>query len=335
MRERWHQLWATFSVKDHCTPGAFVAEVLLYDHLLIPVVPMRRDGLSADEASDEWKRWKDNGWEPARLNQLVAILGERATPIPWTKTLQQQWQERMHLANDPSAAPVTEDVRQFRSNGYVITGSVLERFAPRMAQTVVAVSQYRSLEELQRSMPVRRIDDPASPLPPGSLLAVLGHELLVPKDPDQDDFQLLTEAVEVGSDPTYREKRKQLYLWQQEFVDSDKLTDAQSIKSAVEQMSDLVRDLNKATGKQKVWKGFKSLFSFLKVGAKVAEFVEPAGAKTVGAAVSVGDFVLDRIEPRKPGDEATPVAALLLDAQKRLDLTVTGERRSRRYHKRR
>ena len=76
----------------------FFVKSLLYDHLLIPVVPMRRDGLSADEASFEWKRWKDNGWQPARLNQLVAILGERATPIPWTKSLQQEWQERMNGA---------------------------------------------------------------------------------------------------------------------------------------------------------------------------------------------------------------------------------------------
>jgi hypothetical protein len=156
---------------------------------------------------------------------------------------------------------------------------------------------------------------------------VLGHELLVPEDPDRDDFELLREALEVGSDPTYREKRKRLYLWQQEFVDSDELTDAQSIKSAVDQMSQLVRDLNSARGKQKLWRGLKSVFSFLKVGEKAAAFVEPTGAKTFGAAVSLGDFLLDRVEPPQPDDEAVPVAELLLDSQKRLGLSVTGERR--------
>lgn len=140
--------------------------------------------------------------------------------------------------------------------------------------------------------------------------------------------ELLAEAVEVGSDQKYREKRKQLYLWQQEFVDSEKLTDVLSIKAAVEQMSDLVHDLNAATGKQKVWKGVKTLFSFLKVGEKVAGFVDPIGAKAIGAAVSFGDFALDRIEPRKFDDGATPVASLLLDAQKRLGLTVAGDRQA-------
>ena len=191
MRQRWHQLWATFSVKDHCNPGAYVAEALLYDHLLVPVVPMRRDGLSADEADEEWSRWKKKGWEPARLNQLVAILGERATPIPWTKTLQQQWQGRMDAASNPDLATVAEEIRAARVNGYAMTGSVLQQFAPRMAQTVVAVSQYRSLEKLQRAMPVRRSNAPAAPLPAASILAVLGCELLVPQDPDRDDFQLL------------------------------------------------------------------------------------------------------------------------------------------------
>lgn len=326
MRERWHELWATFSVKDHCNPGAFVAEALLYDHLLIPVVPMRRDGLSAEEASDEWKRWKDNGWEPARLNQLVAILGERATPIPWTKNLQQEWQGRMDSANGPTATLFTEQVQRARLDGYFMTGTVLERFAPSMAQTVVAVSQYSSVKDLQRATPIRRVDH-ASTISAGSLLAVVGHELLVPEDPERNDFQLLEEAVEVGSDSTYRDKRKLLYYWQQEFVSSDNLTDTQSIERAVEHMSDLVSDLNAATGKQKVWKGLKRLFSFLKVGEKVGAFVEPAGAKVLGATISIGDFLLDRIEPQKLGDEAIPVAALLLDAQKRLGLTITGERR--------
>jgi hypothetical protein len=77
----------------------------------------------------------------------------------------------------------------------------------------------------------------------------------VPEDPDRDDFQLLAEAAEVGSDPTYQEKRKLLYLWQQEFVGSDDLTDAQSIRRAVEHMSDLVGDLKRRNGEAKNLEG--------------------------------------------------------------------------------
>jgi hypothetical protein len=294
---------------------------------LIPVVPTRRDGLSTDDAQEEWKRWKDNGWDPARLNQLVAILGERATAIPWTNELQNEWRERLGTSKEPSVAPVTEEVERARVDGYAMTGTVLARFAPKMAKTVVAVSHHRSLDDLKSAMPVRRAD-PSAGLPAATLLAVVGHELLVPEDPDRDDFQLLAEAAEVGGDAAYREKRKLLHLWQQEFLDSDNLTDARSIKQAVEHMSDLVRDLNAATGKSKVWKGFKTLFSFLRAGANAGKLIEPVGANALGATVSLGEFVLDGAAPSQPSDVATPVASLVLDAQERLNLSVTGRRRA-------
>ncbi len=41
--ETWYELWGTFSVRDHCRRGAFIPEVLLYDQLLLPVVPTADD----------------------------------------------------------------------------------------------------------------------------------------------------------------------------------------------------------------------------------------------------------------------------------------------------
>lgn len=325
MREPWNQLWATFSVRDHCRPGAFIAEALLYDHLLIPVAPRKQDGLSAAQADLEWQRWVNEGWQPARLNQMVAILGKRATAVPWTEELQGRWQLHME---QPSTLGLVDEVAHARRNGFVGTGTVLRDFAPQLAETVVAVSQYRSLEELQSAVPVkRRPTQAAPPLPGQTLLAILGHELLVPEDPDGDDFEFLSQAVAIGGDSKYREKRQRLYLWQQQFVSSANLTDTLSILTAVEQMRDLMSDLNAATGKQRIWKGFKTIFSFLKAGGNVAAFVEPFGAKVAGAVVSVGDFALDRLAPHSSEDAALPVASLLLDAQKKLGLTTSRNRR--------
>jgi hypothetical protein len=70
------QLWGAFSVTDHCEPRAFVAEVMLYDRLVIPVPP--------DEAERE--RWHENGRDPDLLERLLAILGGRAQPIKWATT---------------------------------------------------------------------------------------------------------------------------------------------------------------------------------------------------------------------------------------------------------
>jgi hypothetical protein len=34
-----YQLWGTFSVMDHAREGTFLAEVVMYDRLVIPVPP--------------------------------------------------------------------------------------------------------------------------------------------------------------------------------------------------------------------------------------------------------------------------------------------------------
>ena len=86
-REHWHQICATFSVKDHVREGAFIAEILLYDYLYIPTLATVADGLTKEEANKERKRWVEKGWDPAKQTQLVARLlngriKERIRPIP-------------------------------------------------------------------------------------------------------------------------------------------------------------------------------------------------------------------------------------------------------------
>lgn len=50
------ELWGTFSVTDHRRRRAFIADVLLYDRLAIPIP----DGV------DEWNRWERSGRDPER-----------------------------------------------------------------------------------------------------------------------------------------------------------------------------------------------------------------------------------------------------------------------------
>jgi len=317
-----YQLWGTFSVRDHCRRGAFIAEVLLYDHLLLPVVPNAEDfereaearGERVDAAKlarEEWERWANAGWDPARQTLLSIILQdkERVTLIPWTLARQDEWKAKM--SQEFSA----------RRNGYFLTGSVLQRFAPRMAKTVVAVSQYHSLNELQKGEGIRQIE-PHKPLPASTLLAVLGHELLLPGDPNEDNFRYLGEALDISSDPEYRDRRRKLYEWQEQFV-REGATDAPSIKAAVDAMQTLVNELRKANERQKRWRWAKRFFSFLGVTAKGAALGGPAVATYVAggtALASVGTFFVDEAAP-KPAVEAGIVAAtLVLDAQTKLSI---------------
>src|SRR5271156_1882577 len=109
--ELWQELWATFSVKDHRRPGAFVAGVLFYDKLLIPVMPTVQDGLKAEEAELERQRWLDAKWDPDRQTLLLDIMRDTAERIVWSRELRQDWQKRMN-----------EQVATARRDGYFVTG---------------------------------------------------------------------------------------------------------------------------------------------------------------------------------------------------------------------
>ena len=46
-----HELWATYSVKDHCTPRALAADIMLFDRLVFPVPQTPRiEGHEHEEA---------------------------------------------------------------------------------------------------------------------------------------------------------------------------------------------------------------------------------------------------------------------------------------------
>jgi hypothetical protein len=310
MDGHWYELWATFSVKDHCRRGAFIAEVLLYDKLLIPVLPTEADALSPAEAAVEKQRWVDAGWQPTRQEKVVDVLADRAAPIPWTAARQAEWRESM-----------TRLLADGRRNGYFQTGTVLQKFAPAMARTVVGVSPAYSVQELRTKSGVRR-REPEEKLPASALLAVLGYELLMPDLARVGYVKALQQAVEVARADEYRGRRRDLYDWQQRFVRSGQ-TDASSVEAAVNEMSRLVADLRKAAKGQSRWTNSKQSFSFLGAMAAAAVLAAPVVAPSVaagGAAVAaVGSFVVEAAGPKAAAAEpGVPAAALILSARRRL-----------------
>ena len=64
-----HEVWATYSVKDHCEPRAFIADVMLYDRLVLPV-PSNEEV----EGKPEWVRWEEADWQPYQQQKLIKML---------------------------------------------------------------------------------------------------------------------------------------------------------------------------------------------------------------------------------------------------------------------
>jgi hypothetical protein len=84
------QIWGCYSVADHLVSRAFVADVLLYERLIIPVPP-------ANDTA-QLSEWKRAGWNPERQEELLEVLGGKALHIPWTFDRQNEWQNKWTTA---------------------------------------------------------------------------------------------------------------------------------------------------------------------------------------------------------------------------------------------
>jgi hypothetical protein len=78
-------------VADHLEHRAFVADLLLYDRLVIPV-----------PTADDIARWEEH-WDPERQARLLEILGGFAEPLKWDFWLRRQfnreWSARRYAEN--------------------------------------------------------------------------------------------------------------------------------------------------------------------------------------------------------------------------------------------
>lgn len=324
-----YQIWGTFSVKDHVREGAFISEVLMYDKLVVPVPPRLGVGSAKDRmtSAQEWERWKMEGWDPARQTQLLGILGKLAMPVEWNRKWQDEWQSTFQK----SRSNVSEEIA--RRLAFIVTGSVLLKLTPAMAEGVVAVTPYDSLEEIKQDLGIQarqftsEDQERSRHLPGSALTAIVGREFLVPEDADKDDFQLLADAVAVAKSDGYREARAALHTWLKKFLASGE-TDVVSIEAAVKDMENHLEALRKASARQKLWTGVRRCLFVGKTAAPLAP-LPGAMAVAVDGAISVGQYISnDLLSVPNPG---VPHGALFLDAQNKLGLTIHGDRAPSRW----
>lgn len=118
------QQWGTFSVRDHLKPRAFVAEVLLFDKLVIPR-PATQKEMNAEgrgePSEDQVIRWRRNQWDPDHQRDLLDILGEEglAIELPWGRQAERDWRgvynpdpENLECGRSELAQSVREQVEQ-------------------------------------------------------------------------------------------------------------------------------------------------------------------------------------------------------------------------------
>ena len=289
------EMWATYSVNDHLRARAFIADVMLFDKLVIPVPP--------DEAGRA--EWRERGWDPDRQAALIDLLGPIGRPIEWDASLRARWND-LHERQEAAAAVADEGAWAFQATRTVLTQGV-----PSHVTALEAVTAYPTIDALRDELGVRTHDGGWGV--PAGALAIIGRAFLVPDDDARTDEELLRMAVELASDSTYVRKRASYYRWQREFLASPCI-DADALRAAGDEMEDLLADLRRAATHERVKVGTQ--FAFVASTVAVGLAAGPlAPLALAGAFLSLGQFVADRWLSRKDAQTPSPMAAIY-DAQK-------------------
>jgi hypothetical protein len=258
------ELWGTFSVRDHREQRPLVADVMLYDRLVVPV--------PADRA--EWERWDhpDQGWDPARQKRVLDVLrrhGEKerlVLPIPWDERRRQTFRDTFTAAR---AGAMEMDGFQWTA-GQLLRDEDVKRAVDAGAIKPRVVAAYVSRKALEQEVIVEEItaEEAADERAREQQLAVaVGRSFLVPDlegEPSEElDLELLERAARLSTKDSFRQKRAAYNDWVERAV-RKRLTS----KEAVAKMNELLQEYELTVKREKI--GTRVEQAFLLTGTAVA-----------------------------------------------------------------
>jgi hypothetical protein len=290
-RERW----GTFSVKDHTREQPFAADVLMYDRLVIPK--------PSDKA--ERCRWSTEGWDPDRLDAILKVLKAdkpegHAVTAEWNKGTRNLFKQRIETTK------IVDDEANYGMTRRLLATDLLPD-APESGITRVAmVAAYPSVAAAQKEW-IENTEQARRE----TLTLALAHQLEVPKPKGKTYLELLEEAVGVANDAEFRDKRAQMYQWQETAI-----RDGIPNENALEEMAQYVHEYNTAT--KKAERDVYKKFAFTLIPVLVTALAGPiAPAVGVGAIANLVRFwIFDRKPVVEAGD--SQAAAMFHTAQQEL-----------------
>jgi hypothetical protein len=328
-------LWGTFSVIDHKRRRPFIADVLLYDRLVIPV----------PNGPDEVERWRGLRRDPSLQNRLLGIVGDLAVKVPWSLQLHDTWAKQYSDENIPydnSETSVRDDVAQAvefdakniemarrnisASGGQGLTADDPDDYAFMLTRMVLA-DEIDSRKDRALLAGIPRTDEVKAvvaygsysrfkasrgtltkePEAAGQRVSTFGWPFFVPSDSNRTDDDLLREAVELAHADEIGEWRTAVQRWQR-----DAFMEGKSDVSARTEMEELMRQYAAVARKRNI--RIRSRWAFAvsaaAVGAAAVAF-PPLGIPTalfgLGALIPTG---------KMPGN--LKAAAMFHEASRRL-----------------
>jgi hypothetical protein len=263
------ELWGTFSVRDHTESRPFVAEVMLYDRLVIPVPP--------PGARDFWAA-PEQGWNPDRQERVLKVLRAKRDDEPplvheveWNDIRRSVYKENKITA--ASAGQRQMDGFQLTADQLIEDAEVLEA-RNRDGEGARVVSAYVSRKNLAEEVDVTEVaeSDLADPLAREEKLAIaVGRSFLVPDDPsdpsdpsEERDLDLLERAVRLARKQSFRQQRAAYNDWVEQMVHNRLTT-----KTAVDKMARLLEEYQAAVRREKIETRVEQAFLVVGTGVTV------------------------------------------------------------------
>ncbi len=326
LREMPKLLWGCYSVADHLGPRPFVADLILYDRLVIPT-----------PADDDRERWEHNGWNPDKLDRLLGILGPFAERIEWSYDLRNGWEES-YRGSPSQSTELAADVRPsaFQASRMVLSDHLAERAQSEVGTIINAkdvvdvrgVAVFGSPDRFDRQWrwtwvrPFPRRDvvvkpgeiwEAGAPLPPmpEERAKVVVTRLAVPDDKSSSDEEVLKRTVDYVSRRDVRENRAQLHEiigWLDE--------EGASTETMVKEMTWLIEALNETARTKAKAERARMVVQAGTVAMGLIAMNAPWVTAPQGLAVAGAEAFIQR---RWQADEEAPGlrAAALLDEAKR------------------
>lgn len=329
------QLWGTFAVDDHLRERAFVAEVILFDRLIIPQPPCD------DDEKDQHLEWTKAGWEPKLLKQTIDTLGELAIPVSWNKDLRDKW--RGEFAGSPAeraemrmrrAHWASEDVKAIANapadlpSRHVTRMVVAQQVSSALAEQrddelyrkirdldidptaeIETVVGYGSYAKFHQEVPVDERQPPVSTDQDAAFL--FGWDFIVPDDSNLTDTQLLDIAVKLSGKSEFRDSRRQFHDWRRKLIAKKVSTEV-----ARAEMDRCLKVYNDVVAKNQRSTRTLTALQVMSVTAPAADLLLPGLGIAGGVVFGLGALLWEKHAPRQAVGEREKIAALVHDSRK-------------------